>query len=1187
MSHNGSKGSKTRVSPEDVGIPAYLLEDLHASRWGSVRVSIHYIVNDASRHKRAWLVGVCTVFIVVFFLTLLLNAVQRSPYIFLRLSEYSVGEMDLVLTPQPSNASTTGFLNHTYVASALGSVDVVSGVAPRWVFPIRLSNKYDPTKNTTTLALLADTAHEESIHLGRAFPYRKLGYAECHVTESLLRGMGVGPNYGNRLLMTISPTDILSIITSASADSGASGGNGTSPSTSFLTDPAAARAFLSSFGLNFSAPITLNISAFQSLINQQLGQLGGNGTSILSLLNISLTFGVSTVTLSGEQVFDLLFPVFQQIIANGLTLELVVVDSVSSPVGKWPAAIGNVVFLDSTFITRQLGETIRDTLERNLATQLLLTPAQISSVQSTVTSFPINEYAFTSVVMYRDRIAAYVKDEKPRDSDLIGFSNEASFALGPLFTAQYTFPIAAALKATTFIRMFLDQLFYLVVVLMIFLGSLLIYALLLANVEEKTYEYAMLRALGLSKRSLLMIMMGHAFAFAIPGVSLGLLFAFLANIPVALYLADFAATDPDFSLSWQAICLGLAVGILIPIFANIIPIRRAFSHSLRDALDVTHQQFSETSVTMQKLEELGIEPWQTALGIVLVIFGIIVYYLIPYSFTFQDWPLFFTILNAILLGMLLGLCLLVQPFEVYLERAFLWIFLIATFCNPDKKMHTLVKKSMAGHRPRSGKTALMFTVALAFIIFAGVIFSLQAKSIPMSTEAALGSDVVVQARTRTVPLDRNRLKSLFDSPSTSSAVRKYSFVTFELSLIENLRVARLSNLVGFPTSRTFVYGVEKDYLESAYARYFLVSQLQSSFSYPDVDGVPDVPRVMIETAGQARFDGENVYGDTYYPPVVINSFDPSMYPNITFDNPFKTAYLEYVDNIISEATRDFQSIDVNTPLRLYVSGKAGQDSSAETTGSEVFMAKARAMVYKSPGILGFSSYAISVFLAPELVSTDSFLRMEQRVISLVRNLDSVRREGNIPDIPTAPTYQRAFVRLHGGLSKTDRQDLVNAIRNYVDTDRTDVIDVIDQVEQTKMATDAIIIFFNVVAVIASVLLFFILWLSFIANVRENSWEFGVLRSLGLAVYALIRAYIYEALVLILSSVVLGSFIGILIAITLSLQFNLFLELPFVFDFPFALFFSIFGLSIVIALVGSYLPSRKLKAQQIAYVIRGL
>lgn len=70
-----------------------------------------------------------------------------------------------------------------------------------------------------------------------------------------------------------------------------------------------------------------------------------------------------------------------------------------------------------------------------------------------------------------------------------------------------------------------------------------------------------------------------------------------------------------------------------------------------------------------------------------------------------------------------------------------------------------------------------------------------------------------------------------------------------------------------------------------------------------------------------------------------------------------------------------------------------------------------------------------------------------------------------------------------------------------------------RVASTGTATAVLMGFFNIVAAIAVVLCFFILMLSFTANVRENSWEFGVLRAIGLSVNALIRAYIYEAMVL--------------------------------------------------------------------------
>eukprot|EP00455_Lapot_gusevi_P003459 TRINITY_DN11415_c0_g1_i1.p1 TRINITY_DN11415_c0_g1~~TRINITY_DN11415_c0_g1_i1.p1 ORF type:complete len:116 (-),score=43.98 TRINITY_DN11415_c0_g1_i1:116-436(-) len=103
---------------------------------------------------------------------------------------------------------------------------------------------------------------------------------------------------------------------------------------------------------------------------------------------------------------------------------------------------------------------------------------------------------------------------------------------------------------------------------------------------------------------------------------------------------------------------------------------------------------------------------------------------------------------------------------------------------------------------------------------------------------------------------------------------------------------------------------------------------------------------------------------------------------------------------------------------------------------------------------------------------------------------------------------------------------------------------------------------------------------------QNSWEFGVLRAIGLSAFRVVMVYIYEALALILACVVLGTIVGILIAISLTLQFNLFTEMPFAFEFPFALFFSMLGMALVVALLGSYLPARFFLNKSISNTIRG-
>lgn len=67
---------------------------------------------------------------------------------------------------------------------------------------------------------------------------------------------------------------------------------------------------------------------------------------------------------------------------------------------------------------------------------------------------------------------------------------------------------------------------------------------------------------------------------------------------------------------------------------------------------------------------------------------------------------------------------------------------------------------------------------------------------------------------------------------------------------------------------------------------------------------------------------------------------------------------------------------------------------------------------------------------------------------------------------------------------------------------------------------------------------------------------------------------------------MGSAIGLLIAITLTLQSNLFTEMPFKFSFPYALFFSVLAMSIGVTVLGSWLPARTFQRRPIAGVLKG-
>jgi ABC-type antimicrobial peptide transport system permease subunit len=92
-----------------------------------------------------------------------------------------------------------------------------------------------------------------------------------------------------------------------------------------------------------------------------------------------------------------------------------------------------------------------------------------------------------------------------------------------------------------------------------------------------------------------------------------------------------------------------------------------------------------------------------------------------------------------------------------------------------------------------------------------------------------------------------------------------------------------------------------------------------------------------------------------------------------------------------------------------------------------------------------------------------------------------------------------MVKMKKGASGQDRETIMNGLRNFIDDDLVQVVNTPSLVSSTDTALELLTIFFNVISVVAVALCFFVLWLSFTANVNENAWEFGVLRSVGLKV----------------------------------------------------------------------------------------
>ena len=149
------------------------------------------------------------------------------------------------------------------------------------------------------------------------------------------------------------------------------------------------------------------------------------------------------------------------------------------------------------------------------------------------------------------------------------------------------------------ISIFMNTTFDTIIAFLAILCIQLIYSLMLSDVEEKTFEFGMLRALGFNKGNVIATVLHQGLSFAVPGIVFGMIAAFGANYGARTLMFKLTQNTASYMLSTDSIWLGVALGFLIPLFSNIIPIQRAFGKNLRSSLDLYHRQTDEVSIQVK------------------------------------------------------------------------------------------------------------------------------------------------------------------------------------------------------------------------------------------------------------------------------------------------------------------------------------------------------------------------------------------------------------------------------------------------------------------------------------------------------------------------------------------------------------------------------------------------------------
>eukprot|EP00828_Plagiopyla_frontata_P002390 TRINITY_DN10342_c0_g1_i2.p1 TRINITY_DN10342_c0_g1~~TRINITY_DN10342_c0_g1_i2.p1 ORF type:complete len:276 (-),score=35.40 TRINITY_DN10342_c0_g1_i2:171-998(-) len=183
--------------------------------------------------------------------------------------------------------------------------------------------------------------------------------------------------------------------------------------------------------------------------------------------------------------------------------------------------------------------------------------------------------------------------------------------------------------------------------------------------------------------------------------------------------------------------------------------------------------------------------------------------------------------------------------------------------------------------------------------------------------------------------------------------------------------------------------------------------------------------------------------------------------------------------------------------------------------------------------------------------------------------------------------EQLYIKFDKEMNKEQRTFLANGIKQFLLNSTSYVWQTADFIETTSQIQFYLEIFFLFVGGIAIFLSIFLLYLSFNQNINEQYNEIGVLRAIGFTKTMIRKLFVFEALSLVLSSAILGSLVGITLAMLIVIQTSLFTELAPKFQFPLSFLIIILVGGILNAIVSPLKALKSILRTQISDILRGI
>ena len=427
------------------------------------------------------------------------------------------------------------------------------------------------------------------------------------------------------------------------------------------------------------------------------------------------------------------------------------------------------------------------------------------------------EFSPQIIFMLENREKVYLDNNYDNiQAKTVAFGSEISEHLG-FFPFTMDLPVTSSLSPLQYAGLFFGLVLNLVIVVLFLLSCILIYNLLMVTVETKTYEYGVMRLIGMSKRGIVEIILIQSFTFSLPGVIVGLLLSFPILKGLSTILENFLQAKISAVPTASAFILSIFIGVLIPFVSSMVPIITALQKNLGGALDLVRSKVN--SVLIRITLTANEIPWtKISFSVVAILYGASVYYLLPLSLLTLNIGLLLTIFFAIIVGLLIGLVLFGLNVQHLMERLTTWTF----FFYMSPSFREILVKNLVAHKLKNRKTASMYALTLGFVIFLIVAASTGLQSFAYINEQEYGATMQIRASGYFDVLGTDDF--LQSNAYLREHIRGYTYVTDNLrDFLRNKGVASDSYITNVGKLYNFkfnVHGVTPGYLNYTFADKF-------------------------------------------------------------------------------------------------------------------------------------------------------------------------------------------------------------------------------------------------------------------------------------------------------------------------------------------------------------------------------